>query len=55
VSGSDVGHTPGDFYWSDGTTVGNNLWDKDQPSSFGPGYATCIFLYTENAKLGDYR
>jgi len=55
VSGSDSDLNPGKFHWSDGTEVDDALWDKGQPSSFGPGYQTCVFLYTEDAKLGDYR
>jgi Lectin C-type domain len=53
VSASDIGRTPGQFQWPDGTPVDNATWDNRQPNKAKEGQETCVYLYTEDAKLFD--
>lgn len=53
--GSDIGQTPGEFYWSDGSLVSSSYnWAPGEPSRYAAGKQTCVILDTKAAKFRDY-
>ncbi|CAB3364296.1 Hypothetical predicted protein [Cloeon dipterum] len=55
LSGSDIGHIPGHFYWSTGHRVDDTWWSSGQPNDFGESKETCIELHTNGGRLIDYK
>ncbi|XP_059476989.1 C-type lectin domain family 4 member M-like isoform X2 [Neocloeon triangulifer] len=55
LSGSDIGHIPGHFYWSTGHRVDDTWWSSGQPNDFGEGKETCLELHTNGGRLIDYK
>jgi diadenosine tetraphosphatase ApaH/serine/threonine PP2A family protein phosphatase len=56
LSATDIGRTPGQFFWSDETPVDRSTWSTDafpQPDDFGAGKKACVFLHSEFATLFD--
>lgn len=53
VSASDIGRTPGQFYWPDGTLVDTTTWNKGDPNGYGTGKPACVYIANSNAKLCD--
>lgn len=46
LDASDIGHEPGEFYWSDGRDVSRWSWDREngQPNDFAAGNQTAVCL-----------
>jgi len=55
LSGSDVGHIAGHFYWTTGHRVDETWWSTGQPNDFAENKETCIELHTNTGKLIDYK
>jgi len=56
MDASDIGRTPGQFFWPDGTNVNSlfsSFWFGSNPNEFGVGKETCVFLSCDYTKFFD--
>jgi len=51
MGASDIGSTPGQFLWGDGSPVDNSLWSDGEPSHYDLGLKTCVVLDSHQDKL----
>jgi hypothetical protein len=55
MSASDIGRTPGQFHWEDGSPVDKSEWASGQPDYAGADKEACIYFHTGDAKMRDWR
>lgn len=51
MGASDIGQTPGQFLWGDGSPVDNSLWSFGEPIHNDEGVKTCVVFDSHGDKL----